>query len=357
MSDNKRIKLDMSNSLLGNGNGDEWIKNWRKGLKRICYHQGEDSVHHMFEITVITGEMKGVLKRGDEVVEVMCHRIGDKNKMELIIVNLKTRSLRLLRGDDEGELEEMDLSELKENGIIDLNDEGRRWEGKVLQGEMFGYGCLYDEENRLEYEGWMIEGVKRCYGIEYWNDLRVKKYSGCYYNGMKHGYGLLYDRKGEIIYDGLFYFNNTPNERTEFDVDDDSCYWYHSHVEFLKLDIHFNPNISSLFFPSLLMSLKRLEIGNGCFQKVKRFVMDGLIKLENVKIGKKSLKLNRKQAKGSKCIIMDCDELKELEIGEDSFCWYEELELKNLSSLMSVQMGDSTFRNCNSAIFDSENNE
>ena len=93
------------------------------------------------------------------------------------------------------------------------------------------------------------------------------------------------------------------------------------------------------------------------FSESKTICNGWMNKLENVKIGKKSLKLNRKQAKGSKCIIMDCDELKELEIGEDSFCWYEELELKNLSSLMSVQMGDSTFRNCNSAIFDSENNE
>ena len=93
--------------------------------------------------------------------------------------------MRVLRGSEGEELVEMDLSELKENRIIDLNDEGRRWEGGVLKGKVFGYGRLYDEENRLEYEGWMIEGVKRCYGIEYWNDLGVKKYRGSYFNGKK----------------------------------------------------------------------------------------------------------------------------------------------------------------------------
>ena len=97
-----------------------------------------------------------------------------ENEVELMIVNVKNHSMRVLRGSEGEELIEMDLSELKENEIIDLNDEGRRWEGGVLKGEVFGYGCLYDEENRLEYEGWMIEGVKRCYGIEYWNNRDCK---------------------------------------------------------------------------------------------------------------------------------------------------------------------------------------
>ena len=51
--------------------------------------------------------------------------------------------MRLLRGSEGEELVEMDLSELKENEIIDLNEEGRRWEEEVLKGEVFGYGCMY----------------------------------------------------------------------------------------------------------------------------------------------------------------------------------------------------------------------
>ena len=152
----------------------------------------------MLNVNVERGNVRGVLKRGDEVIEVR-----NENEVELMIVNVKNHSMRVLRGSEGEELVEVDLSELKENEIIDLNDEGRRWEGGVLKGEVFGYGCLYDEDNRLEYEGWMIDDVKRCYGIEYWNDLGIVKYDGCYSNGMKHGYGLLYDRRGDIEYEGL----------------------------------------------------------------------------------------------------------------------------------------------------------
>ena len=164
-------------------------------MKGICDQHNDGDVDHMLEMNVERGNVRGVLKRGDEVIEV---RNENENEVELMIVNVKNHSMRVLRGSEGEELIEMDLSELKENEIIDLNDEGRRWEGGVLKGEVFGYGCLYDEENRLEYEGWMIDGVKRCYGIEYWNDLGIVKYGGCYYNGKKHGYGLLYDRKGDI---------------------------------------------------------------------------------------------------------------------------------------------------------------
>ena len=69
----------------------------------------------------------------------------------------------------------------KDGDLVLSTDDGMRWEGEVLKGDLFGYGCLYDEENELEYEGWMIEGKKRCYGIEYWNDIGLKKYCGAEY--------------------------------------------------------------------------------------------------------------------------------------------------------------------------------
>ena len=78
--------------------------------------------------------------------------------------------------------------------------------------------------------------------------------------------------------------------------------------------------------------------------------------LESVKIGKKSFKLNKDTSKGSKCLIMNCDRLREVEI-VDSFEYYEVLELKNLPSLHSIQMEDGAFRNCHSIVFESENDE
>ena len=54
---------------------------------------------------------------------------------------------------------------------------------------------------------------------------------------------------------------------------------------------------------------------------------------------------------------MNCDRLKEFEIGHGSFYWYEVLELKNLPSLHSIQMGYHAYKYCDSIVFESDNDE
>ena len=50
-----------------------------------------------------------------------------------------------------------------ENRCIDLDVNGRRWEGSVINGKPFGFGVMFDEEGRKEYEGFMMDGLKwRC---------------------------------------------------------------------------------------------------------------------------------------------------------------------------------------------------
>ena len=115
-------------------------------------------------------------------------------------------------------------------------------------------------------------------------------------------------------------------------------------------------NDLSVFDISWIKGVNRLVIGDDCFKYVNEFVIDGLNELESVKIGKKSFKLNKDTSKGSKCLIMNCDRLREVEI-VDSFEYYEVLELKNLPSLHSIQMEDGAFRNCHSIVFESENDE
>ena len=46
-------------------------------------------------------------------------------------------------------------------GIIDLNSRGRRWEGSVVDGNPHGYGIVYNEEGRKEYEGYQVNGARR----------------------------------------------------------------------------------------------------------------------------------------------------------------------------------------------------
>ena len=352
MIDNKNMSVDNVESISKKMNGVEWRMKWKEYLKESVLN---DNKNCMLNLNVDKGEMKGVCKRGEEVIEVK----ENENEVELMIVNVLNHSMIVLKGLKGEELNEMDLSELVENEIVDLNDDGMRWEGEVLKGDLFGYGCLYDEENELEYEGWMIEGKKRCYGIEYWNDIGLKKYCGCYYDGLKNGYGLLYDRNGMIEYEGLF------KDDVVIDVNDDMrMKWIDdcelivtSCIESLIIDDHFNrPDISSLILNNSLISLKRIVIGDDCFEKVNRFVIDGLNELETIIIGKKSFRLDD-IGEGSKCLIMNCDQLSEIHIGYQSFYWwYESFELNNLFSLISIQLDKYVFYWCHRIVFESMNN-
>ena len=350
MSDDKRMKVDNVESISKKMNGVEWRMKWKEYLKESVLN---DNKNCMLNLNVDKGEMRGVCKRGEEVIEVK----ENENEVELMIVNVLNHSMIVLKGLKGEELNEMDLSELVENEIVDLNDDGMRWEGEVLKGDLFGYGCLYDEENELEYEGWMIEGKKRCYGIEYWNDIGLKKYCGCYYDGLKNGYGLLYDRNGMIEYEGLF------KDDVIIDVNDDMrMKWIDdcelivtSCIESLIIDDDFNPDISSLILNNSLISLKRIEIGKGCFTEVDRFVIDGLNELESLIIEEGSFTLHDNTRKGSSCVIMNCDQLKQIHIGCNSFYWYESFELKNLPSLISIQLDGYAFKNCHLIVFESMN--
>ena len=91
-----------------------------------------------------------------------------------------------------------------ETQCIDLDVSGRRWEGSVKDGKPFGFGVLFDEEGRKEYEGFVMNGKKVCYGKEYYPGIERVEYNGCYYEGKRFGKGILYDRNGGIEYDGLW---------------------------------------------------------------------------------------------------------------------------------------------------------
>ena len=126
-------------------------------------------------------------------------------------------------------------------------------------------------------------------------------------------------------------------------------------IESLIIGDDFNPDISSLILNNSLISLKQIEIGNDCFKKVTRFVIDGLNELKSMTIGYMSYSLDFKNWIGSKCLIMNCDQLSEIHIGYRSFYSYESFELKNLPSLISIQLDRCAFCNCKWIVFDSMN--
>ena len=222
------------------------------------------------------------------------------------------------------------------HGIIDLDTNGRRWEGVVKDGKPFGFGVLYNEEGRKEYEGFMINESKTCYGIEYYSDIDTAQYDGCYYNNNRFGKGTLYDRNGVIEYDGLWK-NDSPYS-PQFDgkaVD--------NHTESIViLDKSLNKP-ESIILSSFLHSLKQIVIGDDCFGNVRFFELDGLSELESLVIGKKSFRISGSERNDGSCRIVNCANLISIQIGDRSFSDYHSFELNDLPSLQSIAIDDYCF--------------
>ena len=87
---------------------------------------------------------------------------------------------------------------------------------------------------------------------------------------------------------------------------------------------------------------------------MSRFEIDGLNELETIIIRHDSFCFDENNREGSKCLIMNCDQLKQFHFGRDSFCWYESFELKNLPSLTSIQFDVDAFFWSHLIVFESK---
>ena len=221
---------------------------------------------------------------------------------------------------------------------IDLDVNGKRWEGGVKDGKPFGYGVLYDEEGKKEYEGFMVDGVKMGCGIEYYSDIERLKYRGCFYDGKRFGRGVLFGRNGMIEYDGLWKNGESYSNQHDNNIIDNTTE---------SVDIHYNSysNEKTLILPFFLCSLKRIVIGDDCFVKVRVFELDGLGELESVVVGRESFSISdyNERSDGSFQIV-NCPKLKSIQIGHWSFADYHSFELNNLPSLQTIDITERCFR-------------
>ena len=194
----------------------------------------------------------------------------------------------------------------------------------------------YDKKGMRVYEGGFERNpkkgfVRRGKGTEYRSDGKSVLYVGHWRNGHRHGYGEEYDEKGEVIRRGRW-------KDGEYGV---------RLISGMNWEVYDNDCIGGV---------ERLEIGNGCLRKVNRFVIDGLNELKSVKIGRRVLDTKSTRI-GSECLIMNCDQLKEIQISNDSFCYYESFVCKNLPSLLSLRLGANVLKYCHSVVLESSNDD
>ena len=306
----------------------EMVEEWERLL--LIMSKGINSEDSLFSYDIGIGYSYGVMKYNNRYYVIIWLRdvysvvIADANRKEMTVYSQGKR-----------------IDSQYSKDVIDLNSDGRRWEGGVKDGKPFGYGVMYDEEGRKEYEGFMMDGVEMCYGTEY--DCRIErmKYGGCFYDGRRYGDGVLYERNEMVDYDGLWKNDNPASSHFDGKTID-------SNTESIEISNNSFNEVYSFIPPFFLHSLKRIVIGNDCFERARLFELNGLIELESVVIGERSFSTNPQEPWNSErrdgvCSIENCPILKYIQIGDYSFSDYHSFELKNLPSLQSIEIGEKCF--------------
>ena len=255
------------------------------------------------------------------------------------IVRADVEKKELLRVDG------IDVSEVKHKQNLDLNDEGDRWEGDMLNGEPCGWGVLYDKDNHKVYEGFRIGGVNVCYGRSY-SDIERIEYEGGICHGMRWGRGVQYDRSGFVVFDGEWM--NDDHLDTCVVITEASALFHNRVEELVVGDGCCNGKEWNRLDLDLVPSLKSLSIGDGCFANVSEVRLVGLSELERVVIGKISF------TKSGFCSVPDrdfylknCPQLKLLVVGNQSFSGYTVCEIEDVDALEVIEIGDLNGRSFN----------
>ena len=102
---------------------------------------------------------------------------------------------------------------------------------------------------------------------------------------------------------------------------------------------YFNDDIITSFNITNNRSLKRIEIGENCYGKVRVFDLNGLSELERVLIGGNSFRISSSERTDGSYRIVNCPKLKSIQMVDYSFEDYHSFELSNLHSLQSIDTG------------------
>ena len=248
----------------------------------------------------------------------------------VVEVNVESRELLSVNGEN--------VCGVEHNQVLNLSDEGERWEGDVLHDEPYGWGVLYDKEGEMAYEGFRIGDVSVCYGTQYYADIGVIEYEGEWVEGKRWGRGIQYDRNGAVVYDGEWLNDGQLKKRV---VMNDETQFLHNHIEELIVsDWSCNGEEWRVLDLSFMPYLRLFEIGDECFKNVKEVKLIGLHVLERVVMRRFSFSESGKYDPNGHFCLKDCEQLKELKIDRFSFMDYSVCEIANLVSLEVIEMGE-----------------
>ena len=257
------------------------------------------------------------------------------NRERVIEVDAQSRRLLKVNGEE--------VKGIEHNRVLDLSDDGERWEGDVLNSKPYGWGVVYDSENRMVYEGFRIGEVNVCYGRSYYPDVGVIEYEGMIFEGKRWGRGVQYDKQGVVMRDGKW-VNDELAEMT-MTMTEENQRLFTCVEELIVSDECCNGMEWRAFDVTCIVHLRELNVGNGCFRNTEELKVVGLNELERVVIGKKSFTTetynpDKRMNPNRHFYLKDCSKVKELKMGGKSFMDYSVCEIESVPSLEVIEMGE-----------------
>ena len=224
--------------------------------------------------------------------------------------------------------------------VLDLSDDGERWEGDVLNNKPYGWGVLYNSEGEKVFEGFRIGGVNVCYGTRYYSDIQKMDYEGEICEGKRWGRGIQYDRNGKTVFNGEWMNDEQLSKRVVLNKENQLL---HNHIEELIVS---NNSCNGMEWTALDLSfishLRLFAVGDDCFKFVEEVKLIDLSKLECVVIGENSFtkeKYDYRYDPNRHFYLKNCERVRELKIGYHSFSDYSVCEIDSVPSLEVIDIG------------------
>ena len=283
----------------------ELVKRWRI-MKSSCEYMKYNSEHAY--VTVINRSglcwYKGIAEKSASV-------IVELNINGVIEVNVDSHTLLRVNGED--------VNGIERNRVLDLSDDGERWEGDVLHNKPCGWGVLYDSENRMVYEGFRIGEMNVCYGRSYYPDVGVIEYEGEICEGKRWGRGVQCDRNGDVTINGEWIDDAFKLEK-RVAIDSGIISFQNRIEELIVSGGCCNGREWIPFDFSILHELRVFKTGDCCFENVDKVKLIGLGHLERVVIGANCFTKHKDNEPRSMIpsrpfYLKNCERLRELKMG------------------------------------------
>lgn len=241
-----------------------------------------------------------------------------------------------------------DVSGIEHGHVLDLNNDGERWEGDVLRNEPYGWGILYDKENYVRFEGFRIGEVSVCYGRSYYSVIHQVEYEGGICEGKRWGMGIHYDRMGTVLFEGEW-LNDGHTFEKHIVVTEENQQIHNYIEELIVSDNCCNGEEWTALDLCVLHKLKSIKIGDHCFKHVEHTRITDLSALRCFTTGVHCF-TNKMEGQRHdyfrSFILKNCPHLRSVEVGSCSFFGCTTCELETLPALQKASIGDFCFCFC-----------